>query len=227
MRFRNREDAGRKLAEALHAYREDDPLILALPRGGVPVAAEVAKALNAPLDIILVRKIGAPMQPELAVGAVVDGGSPVVVRNEEVIRLTRTQENEFSEICRRELAEIERRRRLFAGNRNALDPLGRVVIVIDDGIATGATMRAALQATRQRHPRKLIVAIPVGSREALGDLRNFADEVICLTDLEPYGAVGYFYDDFSQLSDSDVIEALNLNAAGHVGRQVEGQAQRK
>jgi putative phosphoribosyl transferase len=174
----------------------------------VTVAAEVAKTLGAPLDIVLVRKVGAPMQPELAIGAVVDGGTPVVVRNDEVIRVTHTPEEEFGEICRRELAEIERRRRVFAGNREPIDPSGRVTIVIDDGIATGATMRAALQATRKRHPKKLVLAVPVAPRDTLEKLQSDVDDIICLTDLHPYGAVGYFYDDFEQLTDSDVIDAL-------------------
>jgi predicted phosphoribosyltransferase len=153
MPFRDRTDAGGKLATALLSYRDQHPIILALPRGGVPVAAEVAKALRAPLDLILVRKIGAPVAPELAVGAVVDGGSPTIVRNPEIIRLTDTSEIQFQRICKKELAEIERRRHLFLGNRPPIDPRGRVVIVIDDGIATGATTRAALSAIRTRHPK--------------------------------------------------------------------------
>lgn len=202
---------------SLAGYRNTNPIVLALPRGGVPVAEEVARSLGAPLDIILVRKIGAPGQPEVAIGAVVDGGAPVVVRNEEVIRHTHTSERAFDEIFGRELSEIERRRQVFSGNRKPLDPKGRVVIVIDDGIATGATMRAALQATRKRDPKKLIVAVPVAPREFRIELFGIADEIVCLTDLEPFGAVGYFYDDFSQLADSDVIEILNRNAADHVG----------
>lgn len=208
MRFKDRTDAGRKLAAALLSYKNQHPIILALPRGGVPVAAEVAKVLRAPLDIVLVRKIGAPMAPELAVGAVVDGGSPTIVRNPETIRLTGTTETQFQTICRKELAEIERRRELFLGILPPIDPRGRVVIVIDDGIATGATTRAALWAVRMREPKKLVLAVPVASTEAINDLRHDVDDIICLEKLEPFGAVGYFYSDFSQLTDQDVIEIL-------------------
>jgi predicted phosphoribosyltransferase len=209
MRFRDRTDAGRKLAAALLSYRNQHPIILALPRGGVPVAAEVAKALRASLDIILVRKIGAPVAPELAVGAVVDGASPTIVSNPEIIRLTGTSEMQFQRICKEELAEIERRRHLFLGNRPPIDPRGRVVIVIDDGIATGATTRAALRAIRTRQPKKLVLAVPVGATNAINELRDEVDDVICLEKLEPFGSVGYFYSDFRQLTDQDVIEILD------------------
>ena len=154
MSFRNRSDAGRQLAKALAGYKDQQPVILALPRGGVPVAAQVAAALNAPLDLILVRKIGVPFQPELAMGAVVDGGAPIVVRNEDVIRLAGIDESEFKAVCDEELAEIERRRQRYLGNRKHVDVSGRTAIVIDDGIATGATTRAALRATRMRKPKK-------------------------------------------------------------------------
>ena len=208
MRFKDRADAGRRLAQALAHYKSERPMILALPRGGVPVAAEVASALDAPLDIILVRKIGAAMQPELALGAVVDGGEPIVVRNPNVIECTATNEEEFEVLCKRELEEIERRRARFVGKRTPLNPEGRVVIVIDDGIATGATMRAALQATRARKPKKLVLAVPVAPVNSLRTLRREADEVVCLTDMGRFGGVGHFYDDFRQLTDSDVIETL-------------------
>jgi len=209
MPFRDRTDAGRKLAAELLSYRNQRPIILALPRGGVPVAAEVAKALRAPLDLILVRKIGAPMAPELAVGAVVDGGSPTIVSNPEIIRLTGTSEMQFQRICKEELAEIERRRHLFLGNRPPIDPRGRVVIVIDDGIATGATTRAALWAIRTHQPKKLVLAVPVGATNAINELRHEVDDVICLKKLEPFGSVGYFYSDFRQLTDQDVIEIMD------------------
>ena len=208
MRFRNRADAGRRLARALASFKSEKPLIFALPRGGVPVAAEVASALDAPLDIILVRKIGAAMQPELALGAVVDGGEPIVVRNPNVIESTATNEEEFEILCQRELEEIERRRGQFVGKRIPLNPEGRVVIVIDDGVATGATMRAALEAMRVRKPRKLVLAVPVAPANSLRNLRREADEVVCLTDMGPFGGVGHFYDDFRQLTDNDVIETL-------------------
>jgi putative phosphoribosyl transferase len=166
MSFRNRTDAGRQLAKALAAYKDQEPVILALPRGGVPVAAQVAAALHAPLDLILVRKIGVPFQPELAMGAIVDGGTPIIVRNEDVIRLAGIDEAEFTAICDSELAEIERRRR-YLGSRERVDVAGRTAIVIDDGVATGATTRAALRATRMRGPKKLVLAVPVAPTIAL------------------------------------------------------------
>ena len=165
MGFENRSDAGRRLAQALASYKDQRPVILALPRGGVPVAAEVAAAFHAPLDLVLVRKIGVPAQPELAMGAVVDGGAPIIVRNDDVIRLENIGEAEFQAVCDRELAEINRRRKCYLGNRARVDVAGRVTIVIDDGIATGATTRAALRATRQRQPKRLVLAVPVAPTE--------------------------------------------------------------
>ena len=163
MSFKDRADAARKLVLALADYKNHQPVILALPRGGVPVAAKVAAALNAPLDLILVRKIGVPYQPELAMGAVVDGEKPLVVRNEDVIRFAGIADSEFNAVCDSELAEIERRRQRYLGSRERVEVAGRTAIVIDDGIATGATTRAALRATRMRKPRKLILAVPVAS----------------------------------------------------------------
>ena len=208
MPFIDRTDAGRQLAKALARYKAQRPVVLALPRGGVPVAAEVATVLDAPLDLILVRKIGVPFQPELAMGAVVDGGKPVVVRNEDVISLTGVSEREFNATCDQQLAEIERRRKLYLGNRPHPLIAGRTVIVVDDGIATGATTRAALQAIRMRKPSKLVLAVPVAPTESLKELRGEADEIICLEDYEDFGAIGLFYSDFRQVSDTEVIEIL-------------------
>jgi predicted phosphoribosyltransferase len=163
MRFKDRVTAGQRLAAALACYREQRPVVLALPRGGVPVAAEIAIALAAPLDVILVRKIGARRQPELALGAIVDGHDPIVVRNPAVIAATATDVAEFDRICARELAEVERRHALYLGTRPPVDVRGRVAIVVDDGVATGATMRAALRAIRQRGPAKLVLAVPTAS----------------------------------------------------------------
>jgi putative phosphoribosyl transferase len=207
MSFRNRTDAGRQLAKALAAYKDQEPVILALPRGGVPVAAQVAAALHAPLDLILVRKIGVPFQPELAMGAIVDGGTPIIVRNEDVIRLAGIDEAEFAAICDSELAEIERRRR-YLGSRERVDVAGRTAIVIDDGVATGATTRAALRATRMRGPKKLVLAVPVAPTDSLATLRDNADEVICLEDHEFFGAIGAYYVDFDQVGDEEVIKLL-------------------
>ena len=208
MPFRNRADAGRRLAAALAGYKNERPVVLALPRGGVPVAAEIAAALNAPLDLVLVRKLGVPVQPELAMGAVVDGSSPIIVRNEDVIRLTGVSEEEVQAVCAEELAEIERRRQRYLGTRARVDPAGRVAIVVDDGIATGATTRAALRALRLRGPKKLILAVPVAPTETLAAMREEADEVVCLEDYADFGAIGFFYSDFRQTSDSEVIAAL-------------------
>lgn len=208
MPFKNRADAGNKLAKALAGYKAEKPVILALPRGGVPVAAEVAAALDAPLDLILVRKIGVPFQPELAMGAVVDGSAPIVVRNEDVIKLAGIDESDFKAVGDSELAEIERRRRRYLGNRDRVEVDGRTVIVIDDGIATGATTRAALRATRTRNPKKLVLAVPVAPTESLAELRADADDVICLEDHEFFGAIGAYYSDFRQISDQEVIDIL-------------------
>jgi predicted phosphoribosyltransferase len=207
MPFHDRTDAGRKLAQALAKYKDQRPTVFALPRGGVPVAAEVAAALEAPLDLILVRKIGVPFQPELAMG-VVDGKEPITVRNEDVIRAIGIAKEEFQAVCDRELAEIERRRKRYLGDRPHPEIAGAVAIVIDDGIATGATTRAALQAIRMRKPKLLVLAVPVAPTSTLDELRHEADEVVCLEDYEPFGAIGFFYSDFRQVSDDEVTEIL-------------------
>jgi putative phosphoribosyl transferase len=208
MSFKDRSDAGRKLAKALAGYKDQEPVILALPRGGVPVAAEVATMLNAALDLILVRKVGVPFQPELAMGAVVDGGAPIIVRNDDVIGLAGIDESDFKAICDSELAEIKRRRQRYLASRERVDISGRTAIVIDDGVATGATTRAALRATRMRNPKKLVLAVPVAPTDTLAALRSDADDVICLEDYEFFGAIGAYYADFSQVPDEEVIEML-------------------
>jgi predicted phosphoribosyltransferase len=208
MPFKDRVDAGRKLAALLASYKDQQPVILALPRGGVPVAAEVAAALDAPLDLILVRKIGVPFQPELAMGAVVDGDAPTIVRNESVIRLAGISEAEFNATCDSELAEIDRRRRRYLGGRDPVEVNGRITIVVDDGIATGATTRAALRATRLRRPKKLVLAVPVAPTESIDMMRQEADDVIYIEDHEDLGAIGFYYSNFRQISDEEVIETL-------------------
>lgn len=214
MTFQDRSDAGCRLAKALAEYKGRNAVVLALPRGGVPVAAEVAAALDAPLDLILVRKIGVPTQPELAMGAVVDGAAPIIVRNEEVIELSGTTADEFETACASELAEIERRRKLYIGKRSRAEIAGRIVIVIDDGIATGATTRAALQAIRNRKPKELVLAVPVAPPDTVAKLRREVDALICLETPELFGAIGYFYRDFRQVSDKEVIAILKRFPAG-------------
>jgi putative phosphoribosyl transferase len=208
MSFKNRSDAGRKLAARLAHYKGQPVVVLALPRGGVPVAAEVAAVLGAPIDLVLVRKIGAPMQPELAMGAIVDGDPPVVARNEEIIRLAGVDERSFEAVRDREFAEIERRRQLYLGGREQFSVEGKIAIVIDDGIATGATTRAALCAIRMRQPQKLILAVPVGPTDTIEAMREEADEVLCLEIYADFGAIGYFYEDFRQTTDQEVIDIL-------------------
>ena len=208
MPFNDRFEAGQKLAKSLSRYRKQRPAILALPRGGVPVAAEIASALDAPLDLVLVRKIGVPFQAELAMGAVVDGDAPLIVRNEDVIDSVGIGETEFKAVCDQELAEIERRRRRYLGDRERVEVAGRTAIVVDDGIATGATMRAALRATRKRNPKRLVLAVPVAATESIIAMREEADDVVCLEDYAYLGAIGAFYQDFRQISDEEVIETL-------------------
>lgn len=208
MIFADRTDAGRRLAAMLEKYRDRQPVVLALPRGGVPVAAEIAEALAAPLDLLLVRKIGMPWQPELAIGAVVDGAEPLIVRNEAIIAGSGVREEEFQRVCRDELAEIGRRKARYLGDRARAELAGRVVIVVDDGIATGATVKAALRAVRRRGPSRLVLAVPVAPAETLDELRPEVDEIVCLDTPSPFGAIGYFYRDFRQVDDAEVIDLL-------------------
>jgi putative phosphoribosyl transferase len=204
MSFKDRADAGRRLAEALAGYKDQKPVILALPRGGVPVAAAIAAELEAPLDLVLVRKIGVPFQPELAMGAVVDGESPIVVRNEEVIAFVGIDEADFNAVRDRAIAEIERRRQCYLGDRPRVDVAGRIVIVVDDGVATGATTRAALRSVAARKPQKLILAVPVAPTETVASLRQDVDDVVCLEIHRHFRAIGLHYEDFRQVSDDEV-----------------------
>ncbi|MBM3562368.1 MAG: phosphoribosyltransferase [Alphaproteobacteria bacterium] len=209
MSFYDRTDAGRRLAAELQKFKGEDVVVFALPRGGAPVAEPIATMLDAPLDLVLVRKIGVPFQPELAMGAVADGGNPVVVRNDDVIAMTDVSDNEFQEVRARELEEIERRRRLYLGGRQRPDAKGHVAIVVDDGVATGATTRAALRAVRARGPKKLVLAVPVAPPDTLESLEPEVDEIVCLETPRAFGAIGFFYRDFRQISDEEVIEILD------------------
>jgi predicted phosphoribosyltransferase len=215
MLFQNRTDAGRQLAKALLKYKGRHPVVLALPRGGVLVAAEVASALDAPLDLLLVRKIGLPIQPELAMGAVADGEEPTVIRNNDVIDACGISPEEFDAVCNEERAEIRRRRQHYLGNRERATVKDQVAIIIDDGIATGATTLAAIRAVRGREPKEVVLAVPVAPLETLKKLHPEVDAIVCLDTPEDLGAIGYFYRDFHQVSDSEVIGILKRFPAGH------------
>ena len=212
--FADRAAAGRALADALIARNLVQPVILALPRGGVAVAAEIAKALAAPLDIVLVRKIGVPYQPELALAAIVDGDPPEVVVNEDVAELSGIPPDYIETQTRQALAEIERRRKAYLQGRPRVPLQGRTIVLVDDGIATGASIRAALKALRRRHPNRLILAVPVAPAETVAELEKDVDEVICLRQPEPFFAIGVHYADFHQMSDQEVIALLEACAAG-------------
>lgn len=208
LRFADRAEAGRMLAGRLAELRLDQPIVYALPRGGVPVALEVSRALKAPLDLILVRKIGAPGAPELALGALVDGASPQMVINEEVRRHARVTDDYLEKARARELRELERRRVRYLGGRAQADPKGRTVIIVDDGLATGATMKAALIAMNRQGAGRTCVAIPVAPAEVAAEMRTLADLVICLNPARVFYGVGGFYDDFHQLSDEETVALL-------------------
>lgn len=211
--FRDRADAGRRLAARLKEMALERPVVLALPRGGVPVGAEIARALAAPLDVALVRKIGAPGQPELAVGAIADGDDPEIVLNHKLVQELGLSEDYLAEAATRELGAIEQRRAAYQALRPQVECAGRDVIIVDDGVATGMTMQAALRHVRRRKPRRLIAAAPVASREALGMLRKEADEVACLGSPRGFGSVGSFYGAFTQVADEEVAALLAEAAA--------------
>lgn len=207
--FANRRSAGRLLADALLKFRDDHPLVLALPRGGVPVAYEVAKKLDADLDLLLVRKIGAPHHPEFGIGAVVDGESPQILVNREATDHLTIPSGYIHNEAHRQLREIERRREEYLAGRKPIAIAGRTVIVVDDGIATGSTVRAALRAVRGNKPSKLVLAVPVGAPDSILALERECDEVICLVTPDPFLAVGAHYEDFEQTSDEEVRQLLS------------------
>ena len=208
MRFSDRSDAGRLLADRLAQLDLPDPVVLALPRGGVPVALEVARRLRAPLDLVLVRKIGTPGHEELAAGAIVDGDQPELVLNRDIVASYRIDPAWLEGQRQRPLAEIERRRVLYLGGRARAPVADRTAIVVDDGIATGATVRAALHAVRRAAPRELILAVPVAAADVLARLASDADRTVCLHTPRDLMAVGQFFDDFRQVEDGEVVAML-------------------
>jgi putative phosphoribosyl transferase len=207
VRFRNRQEAGQRLAEPLASYaKKTDVLILGLPRGGVPVAYEVALGLRAPLDVLIIRKLGVPSQPELAMGAIASGG--VRVLNPEIVRYMSDAEWVVERVAAAEQRELERREKEYRGDHAPAEVTGKVVIVVDDGLATGASMRAAVLALRERKAARVVVAVPVGSREACAKLGMQADELVCLSTPVDFSAVGQAYEDFSQTTDEEVCTLL-------------------
>ncbi|MFC7399835.1 phosphoribosyltransferase [Chelatococcus sp. GCM10030263] len=211
--LRNRRDAGMKLAHALRRFATADPIVLALPRGGVPVGFEVAKVLGAPLEVLIVRKIGAPGHEEFGLGAVVDGTEPQIVLNDEAIAAVLAPRSYIEAEIARQLVEIERRRRVYLGDRAPLPTHGRTVILVDDGIATGGTVTTALKALRQTRPEYVILAVPVAAPQSIADLTGEADEIVCLATPEPFWAVGQYYRDFAQTTDEEVVALLAENRA--------------
>jgi putative phosphoribosyl transferase len=223
--FTDRKEAGHRLAQELLKYKGENPVVMALPRGGVPVGYEIALALEATLDIIVVRKLGAPGNPELGIGAIVDGDHPQSVLNEDVMReLNVCDDYLFREVAA-QVKEIRRRQDAYRGGRLPADIAGRTVIVVDDGIATGGSIRAALRGLRRQNPKKLVLAVPVAPPEAIESLRPEADDVICL-DTPPYFlAIGQFYENFEQTTDEEVIRLLDAAARGK-GAVAQAESQR-
>lgn len=207
MIYSDRAEAGRALAAALRAYADrDDVLVLAIPRGGVPVALQVARALNAPMDVLIARKVGAPYQRELALGAVAEGGGYVL--NPDILEAMGLEAGDLKGEVARELAEIERRKAMYRGGRELASLTGKVVLLVDDGLATGATMRVAVHVARLQEAARVVVAAPVGASRTCRELGREADEVVCPRTPEPFYAIGNFYWDFAQLTDEDVAALL-------------------
>jgi putative phosphoribosyl transferase len=206
--FRDRKAAGQELAKQLSAYRDSDPIVLALPRGGVPVAFEVALALHAPLDVMVVRKLGVPGHEEYAMGAIASGG--IRMLNDAVVHELGISAVAIEGVARAEHTELQRRERLYRGNRPPSDVRGRTVVLVDDGLATGSTMLVAVRAVRVQKPARIAVAVPIAAADTCESLRAEADDVICARTPFPFRAVGLWYQDFSQTSDEEVCELLKL-----------------
>lgn len=217
MRFRDRSDAGRRLAERLSRVDTDNAVVIALPRGGVPVGAIVAEELGLPLDVILVRKVGAPLQPELAVGAVTDGDEMRLTVNKDIQAELGLSDEAIEDLAKRQLPEIERRRETYYKGRAPTPLSGKTVIVVDDGVATGATVNSALRLIRAQKPARLILALPVAPANTISRLEKHADEVVCLQSPSPFYAVGAHYADFSQVGDDVVIALLEKAHARQSG----------
>lgn len=215
--FEDRQDAGRALAKRLNTMDPGSTVILALPRGGVPVAKEICDATGAPLDLLLVRKVGVPGHSELAVGAIADGPGSSLVINREVAESCGLSEADVRDLAKPEQVELERRRKLYCGTRNRVDLTGKAAILVDDGIATGATMRAAIKAVNARGAGQITVAVPVASRQVIDALKGEVDHVICLATPEPFWAVGQQYAHFPQVSDAEVTEVFSAipHVTGH------------
>ena len=222
MLYKDRTAAGQKLAEQLSTYaNRRDVLVLGLPRGGVPVAFEVAKALNAPLDVFIVRKLGVPGQEELAMGAIASGG--VRVLNRDIVRTHHLFEAAIHQVTVREQRELERRERLYRDDRPTPDLTGRTVILVDDGLATGASMRAAIMALRQHQPGRIVVAVPVSSPETRQEFEGEVDEIICVVTPSPFYGVGLWYDNFPQTTDEEVRDLLKRSENTHQPPATSGQ----
>jgi putative phosphoribosyl transferase len=213
--FSDRTAAGRLLAAEIKNRKPPSPVVYALPRGGVPVAVPIAEALGAPLDLLFVRKIGVPGYEELAAGSIVDGERPDIIINEQIVAGLRLRESDLEAAARRELREIERRRALYQPGREAQTAKGRTAILVDDGIATGASMRAAIEAVRRREPRSIMVAAPVASRETARAFAALVDDLVCLATPPDFRAVGLYYQDFHQVTDEEVIAHLRSAEKSH------------
>ncbi|MDP1720205.1 MAG: phosphoribosyltransferase family protein [Candidatus Nanopelagicaceae bacterium] len=219
MIFNNRTDAGRALGERLEYLQGQDVIVLGLPRGGVPVAREVSKAIHAPLDVIVVRKLGVPTQPELAMGAVGEGG--VLITNDEILRMIQISPEEFAQVQKREANEVKIRALKFRSGNPPKSLNGRIALIVDDGIATGSTAQAACKVARTMGASKIILAVPVGSKEATSALKKDADEVVCLETPENFFAVGEWYRDFASVSDEEVIDLLHTELTNDVASKEE------
>ncbi|OPF80674.1 phosphoribosyltransferase [Streptomyces antioxidans] len=220
MIFTDRMDAGRRLGEALRPLAEEKPVVFGLPRGGVPVASEVARALHAPLDVIIVRKLGVPYHRELAFGAVGEGGVRVV--HEAIVRMSRADEKDLAEVERTEREELARKASRFRRGRPRIPAEGHTVIIVDDGIATGATAQAACRVARAQGAARVVLAVPVAPPDAVAALRADADEVVALSTPSDFAAVGEWYEDFSQTADDEVVELLS-RSTGETGEAHPGR----